>query len=91
MKGVILQNNNSGNIKSTGSDYLLRFFIIPVRSGLYGFAAFFTILIFAKAFWFMLGYLDLFSVTTDDVILSFIGFAIIFIVRFLQNFKMVQH
>ena len=87
MKSVILNKKLISDEKNAGMEVLLKFLLLPLRSGLYGFAAFFTLLITAKVFWYLLGYKDWFSVTIDDVTVSLLGFAIVFIVRFAQNFK----
>jgi hypothetical protein len=87
MKGAILHNKQTNNVKYSGIEFLYRFFLQPVKSGLYGFAAFFTVLIFTKIFWYVLGFRDIFSVSTDDVALSLLGFVIVFLFRIVQNFK----
>lgn len=87
MKGAILNKKFSSTAKFNGPELLLKFLIIPLRSGLYGFAAFFTLLIAAKFFWYLIGFKDWFTVTIDDVTISLLGFAIVFIVRIAQNFK----
>jgi len=87
MKGVILNKKLTRDEKNVGLEFFLKFLILPTRSGLYGFAAFFTLLIAAKFFWYLIGFKDWFTVTVDDVTISLLGFAIVFIVRIAQNFK----
>jgi hypothetical protein len=90
MKGIIVNNRVSQAARSSGFELITRFFLLPLRSGLYGFAAFFTLLIAAKFFWYLIGHKDWFNVTTDDVSLSLLGFAIVFVVRFAQNFRTIR-
>ncbi len=61
------------------------FFFEPFSNGLFGFALFFSILLLTKvlaAFWELQ---DKFKVDFDDVVLSFIGFVLLFTIKFLEN------
>ena len=64
-----------------------RHFFEPCKSGLFGFAAFITILILVKLFSFAIGSYDYFALEITDVELSLIGFVLLFLIRFLENFK----
>jgi len=66
---------------------LLPYFLIPLKSGLYGFAAFFTLLIAVKTVAILLGYNEEFIVTTGDVLQSSLGFGLVLIIRLAQNIK----
>ncbi len=59
----------------------------PIKSGLFGFSIFITILIIVKLFSYTIGSYDYFAIEITDVELSFIGFVLLFLIRFLENFK----
>lgn len=57
------------------------------KSGMAGFAGFFSVLIFTKFVASLIGTVDTFYVNFDDVILSSIGFVLIALIKILENFK----
>lgn len=59
----------------------------PVLHGVAGFFLFFSILLLIKllAYWF--GTQSSFSIGTEDVVLSFVGFILLGLIRMLDNFK----
>ncbi len=57
------------------------------KSGMAGFAGFFSILIFTKLIASWIGTVDVFYVNFDDVLLSSIGFVLIALIKILENFK----
>ncbi len=59
----------------------------PVKSGLAGFAIFFTTLLVAKYLAYLLGAQTIFEVDINDVYLCLIGFGLYFLIRILENFK----
>ena len=65
----------------------VKYFLLPFRGGLSGFAIFFSILIFTKLFAYVVGIHEIFEVDVEDVILSVIGFILMFLIRFLENFQ----
>ncbi len=67
--------------------YISEYVIAPVKSGLAGFAAFFSILILTKALGHLLGTQPTFEIVLDDVFLSSIGFILVFLIRLLENIK----
>lgn len=67
-----------------------QFVFNPVKSGLIGFTAFFSILLLTKFFSYLIGTYDEFAVDIDDVFLSIIGFILVFLIRFLENFKQAE-
>jgi hypothetical protein len=87
LKGVIAHNVKAKSIRIVMPKLLWEYLILPAKSGLYGFASFFTILIITKLIIYLMGYLDLFIVEIEDVIISFLGFGILFLFRFVQNIK----
>jgi len=87
MKGAILSKSH---IKPGGSIiyyYLNSFFFKPFVSGLYGFTAFFTVLIFTKGISYLFGFTEQYIVNTDDVLFSILGFVLVFLIRILDNIK----
>lgn len=54
-----------------------------IQSGLFGFAIFFTVLLLSKYLSSAIGNLDSFTVDLSDVLLSFIGFILTFLISFL--------
>ena len=57
----------------------------PISSGLFGFALFFTILVITKLIAVMLGTFPVLDVDFGDVILSLIGFVLMFLIKLLEN------
>lgn len=71
------------NLLYTLKDYVFS----PGIAGLFGFIAFFSILIVTKFFSYVIGTYDNLAIDWDDVFLSSIGFILVFLIRFLENFK----
>jgi hypothetical protein len=87
MKGVILSKSHikmGGNILYY---YLISFFFKPLVSGLYGFAAFFTVLIFTKGITYLLGFTEQYIVSIEDVLFSILGFVLVFLIKLFDNIK----
>jgi len=74
------------NIKKWSFSYK-NHFLEPVKSGLFGFSIFITILIIVKLFSYLIGSYNYFAIEITDVQLSLIGFVLLFLIRFLENFK----
>jgi biotin transporter BioY len=87
MKGAILSKSHV----KTGSNiiyyYLISFLIKPFVSGLYGFAAFFTVLIFTKGITYLIGFTEQYIVSSDDVLFSILGFVLVFLIKLFDNIK----
>ena len=62
-------------------------FLEPIKSGLFGFAIFITILIIVKLFSYLIGSYNYFAIEITDIELSLIGFVLMFLIGFLENFK----
>ncbi|MGB5849619.1 MAG: hypothetical protein WBH40_14090 [Ignavibacteriaceae bacterium] len=87
MKGAILSKSQ---IKTGGNIfyyYLSSFFFKPFVSGLYGFTAFFTLLIFTKGIAYLLGFTKQYIVSSDDVLFSILGFVLVFLIKLFANIK----
>jgi hypothetical protein len=87
MKGVIISNLAENHRKKNFSLVFAAYLIIPLRSGLYGFAIFFTALLLVKSFLLLITNQNDFTVNVNDVALSLIGFASFYIIRIFQNIK----
>ena len=89
MKSLIFEHNTI-NLKETKLVKMLNSYVVyPLKFGLYGFASFFTVLIVIKALMYLTGSEKLFVINLDDVLLSFLGFVSLFVVRIIQNLKRV--
>ena len=87
MKGAIIPTSRveaeSKNFIYLASVYLLQ----PCKAGLYGFAAFFTVLLFTRVLTTLFGLVGNFVVSVDDVYFSLLGFVLVFVIRMLENFR----
>ena len=87
MKGAILsksQVKTGGNILYY---YLISFFFKPFVSGLYGFAAFFTVLIFTKGITYLFGFTEQYIVSIEDLLFSILGFVLVFLIKLFESIK----
>ena len=64
-----------------------KYFFSPLRAGLFGYSAFFCILIISKYFGYVIGNRELFLIDQNDVLLSLIGFVFVFSFRILENYR----
>ncbi|MBU0561475.1 MAG: hypothetical protein KJ799_05620 [Bacteroidetes bacterium] len=88
MKGISLKHTVQTEQKSAASlDFMKNYVLYPLRSGLFGFSTFFAVLIFTKLLSYWIGTYEEFVVDLDDVFLSSIGFVLVFLIKFLENFK----
>jgi hypothetical protein len=87
MKGVIIPDLVISHRKNSFFRLFYNYLLIPLRSGLFGFAFFFTALLMIKTFLFLLSTQNYFIVNVGDVTLSLIGFASFYIIRIFQNIK----
>ncbi len=83
VSGVEVKNESDRTSSFSVKNHLLR----PIRAGLFGFSIFITILIVVKLFSFAIGSYNYFAIEITDVELSFIGFVLLFLIRFLENFN----
>ena len=87
MKGVILSKSHYKTGGSILYYYLISFFFKPFFSGLYGFAAFFTVLIFTKGLTYLFGFTEQYIVSSEDVLFSILGFVLVFLIKLFDNIK----
>ncbi|MCL5030356.1 MAG: hypothetical protein M1480_15200 [Bacteroidetes bacterium] len=75
------------NAKSKNQSIFWNFIFQPFRSGVFGFISFFLVLITAKYLGYLIGSHDSFQIDSDDFLLSILGFILVFLIKFLENFK----
>ncbi len=87
MKGV-LSSKLDGTKNSSGTrSFFLSYILFPVRSGILGFAAFFIVLTAAKYLGSLLRTSGSFKIDGEDFLLSLMGFILVFLIKFLENFS----
>lgn len=67
--------------------FLSLYVLHPLRGGLWGFLIFFVLLLMVKYLGYFIGSQNEFLVDETDLILSMVGFILVFLIRFLENFK----
>lgn len=87
MKGAIVTQNRHQSGVSSLFLYLVTFVFEPIKTGLYGFLAFFIVLIITKGFSFLLGIMDLYSIGMEDIMFSLLGFILFFLLKLFENIK----
>ncbi|GMR25286.1 MAG: hypothetical protein BMS9Abin39_0573 [Ignavibacteria bacterium] len=85
MKGVLLFGSSHHKRKNSFYAFFKQFILVPAKSGLYGFAAFFTVLIFAKGIINILGFTDFYVINSDDVLFSSLGFVLVYLGKIVKN------
>lgn len=85
MKGVLLFGSNHHVQKKSLFTFFKQFILVPAKSGLYGFTAFFTALIFAKGIINILGFTDYYIINSDDVLFSSLGFVLVYLGKIVKN------
>jgi len=66
---------------------LLTYIYYPIRAGLFGFTLFFTTIFISKYAGYLVKNSREFSVDINDVILSLLGFVLLWLIKFLDNLK----
>ncbi len=90
MKGVILPNLKVNLHRNSLYGLFLTYFLSPVKSGIFGFAIFFTSLLIVKAFLILISKNNIFIVSIEDVSLSLIGFASFYLVKIFKQLLSVK-
>ncbi len=85
MKGVIVNPAKLRILNPTINQILTNYLLFLLKYGLYGFAAFFTILIYIKAVLLMFGSSEDFLISTGDVLLSTLGIGLVFIFKLFKD------
>ena len=70
-----------------GNSFFVNFILKPIKSGLYGFTAFFAVLILTKGVLYLFGFTEEYIVNSDDVLFSLLGLIIIFLLKLAENIK----
>jgi hypothetical protein len=89
MKEVLIGNLEKEEGKNSAISIIKwkQYLLSPLKSGLFGFAMFFTILLIVKLFSYAIGTYNFFVIEISDIELSLIGFVLLFLIRELENFK----
>jgi len=87
MKGVVVAPSRQKAGASSLFILLAAYVFEPIKIGLYGFSAFFIVLVITKGFSFLLGIADLYSIGMEDVMFSLLGFILFFLLKLLENIK----
>jgi len=66
---------------------LLSYLFYPIRAGLFGFALFFTTIFISKYIGYVVKSANEFYIDMNDVILSLLGFVLLWLLKFLENFN----
>lgn len=65
---------------------LKKYLIFPIKAGFYGFSLVFSIILFLKLLTFLFGVNEVFNLDLMDVMLSSVGFFLMFLIYILKNF-----
>ncbi len=69
------------------SPFLLKYIFYPIRAGLFGFSLFFTTIFLSKYIGYIVKNSSQFIIDINDVILSLLGFILLWLIKLLENFK----
>lgn len=67
--------------------FLMNFAIKPIFAGVLGFLMFLFVIGITKFLGCCVGTIDKFTLDADDIILSLLGFFLVFLIRILENFR----
>jgi hypothetical protein len=76
-----------GGMMTGYSSRTYKYFVSPLKSGLMGFSFFFSILMFTKLFGYVFKLNLTFDVDIKDVVISTLGFGLLFLYKLMENFK----
>lgn len=77
--------NNEGAMRNNKK--IRQFLFKPLLAGLYGYAAFFTVLLLCKWMGCIIDSRQIFKVDNVDLLIAMVGFLLLFSIRFLENFS----
>ena len=83
-----IPNTNDDDIVEHKSPFFIglkKYFILPIKAGLYGFTLVFAGILLVKLLSFLLGINEVFNLDLMDVILSSVGFFFMFLIYILKN------
>jgi len=78
---------HSGVTINLKSPFLLKYIFYPVWAGLFGFSLFFTTIILSKYLGYLVKNSPEFSMDINDVVLSLLGFFLLWLIKLLENIK----
>ncbi len=83
----IQKHNNENIVESKPQLYIIlkKYFILPLKEGLYGFTLVFAVILLVKLLSFLLGVNETFNFDLMDVMLSSVGFFFMFLIYFLKK------
>lgn len=84
-----IPSTNDENILENKSRFFIglkKYLIFPIKAGFYGFALVFSIILFLKLLSFLFGINEAFNLDLMDVMLSSVGFFLMFLIYALKNF-----
>ena len=87
MIDIITMGFRKSNDKTNSFLFLSNYFVMPLRSGLRGFIVSFSFLEIAKLISYLFGSIHQFSLYINDIILPLLGFLLVFMIKFLENFN----
>ncbi len=87
MKSFTITESTAYTKKISGEILLSDYIRIPLRYGMMGLGIMFLLTTSMKYFGYLAGTIDEFSIGTDELMLSTIGFVFLFLIRFLANYK----
>jgi hypothetical protein len=74
-------------IENLSSSVIKNYILKPIKAGILGFTSFLVVLILTKLISVIIGTVTSFQLEMDDILLSSIGFILLFLIRFLENFR----
>ena len=84
-----IPSTNDENVVESKSQFFIslkKYLIFPIKAGFYGFALVFSIILFLKLISFLLGINEVFKLDLMDVMLSSVGFFLMFLIYILKSF-----
>ena len=87
MKNALLSESSSKIENRAFFSFLINFLIKPIKSGLYGFTAFFVVLVLAKSILYFSGFSDEYILNGEDVLFSLLGLILVFMVKLVESIK----
>lgn len=79
----IKTNQTKNKAKNIVNNFLWK----PLKSGSLGFITFFAVLLITKLLSYLIGTRDIFVIEVEDLTVSFIGFILLYLFTFVEQFK----
>lgn len=81
---------STGNVVESKSQFIIglkKYLLFPIEAGCYGFYLVFSVILVSKLICLLLGFNDGFNLDLMDVILSLVGFFLMFLIDILKHFQ----